>query len=837
MSNPIPGWTVEKVPTLGNRKRAGGKNFFVGRRAQVRGVPLPGGKEWGLLTTNELGDIRLYADLPTKEPRNVPLLSGDSADDATLIGWSGTGMPGQYRYMAVLPRPDGAWDLVHSHFWAGCLEHVRKHDASDNLLFHKPEQIGTLWGAPEIIDWRRDGGHDLLLGTQDGKLVRYARRPGDKLAFEEEGVPVMAQVAPIEWTGPIFPCVVDWDGGGRSDLLIGDGDGNVFLYRDVGEKEVAFSRPRQLVNAKGFIKVKGPASPTVMQQGKKRFLVVADGEGAVWSWPIERIKSYVTTDIFQALGGEQAGISPSYATGKWWMLRDASGPILVAAPERPVTRTDEDKRRRKPMVFDPPAPELSFAPPVEGLCEVHVTFRRPDRIAKEGMGEVAWTSDFDMQPMVKMRLSDEPMGMILQPGELHRGPRQEVFFKTADLTGKRLVLQQLEGFLVMEGGVPAYIESVRVTPFKTRAALKPRKKRVSVAGIADAVDWYLAFKVNTPAEVDEMVEQHRLSGMDLIYYKLGGGCWEYPSRIPEAASVVPDLPGSTEYDKAHVAQRIVCQEMINRVQLVAESCRKRGMQCYGWMRIQNHGERIHGKGPLDRFYVEHPEYLDKDPEGRPIQGKLCLGYPEVRAFHVKLIEEAMDLGCDGIMMDTMRHLPKVAWGDPVVEEFRRRYGLDMYTMPPFDARVMDLQIEVFDTFLREVRQAMKAKKPDAELHVRVCRAYPLMGCDPARWAREGIVEEVMIEDRKYNMTPDIEGLVAACKGTHCAASASFCRTRWGTERMPLHPFRIETEVAKWLQAGSKRIVFYETAGICENPEFSRAMRRINDPSDLPSRLY
>lgn len=830
------GWSIQKVRTLGARRRAGGEFFQVGHSSQIRGVPIPGRRDWGLLITNELGDLRLYANLPSEEPEEVPLLCGDEAAKAARIGYSSTGIPGQYRYMGILPRGDGAWDLIDSHWWSGKLELFRKHAAGPEMVFRKPEQIGTLWGIPELIDWRRDGRHDLLVGTQEGKLLRMPRTAdAEKVGFGD-GVPVQAQVAPIEFAGPVFPCVVDWEGKGRSDLLVGTGDGEVFLFQDVGQGEVEFARGRQLVSSRGFVTVKGPACPTVVMQGGKRHLLVADGDGVVWWWPIEQTTSYVTTDLFAALGGEAGGVRPGYERGQWWLLRDGTGPIVAAAPERIVAQTEQEKVERKAAVFDPPAPEIGLTPPVGGFCEVHVTFRTPDMVKEGSIGELHWSGDTGREPILKARLSDEKVGMVLQPGELHRGRRQEVFFKAADLTGRRIHLKQMEGFLTQEGGLPAYVESVRVTPLKSRPNLRGRK-RVSVAGIADAVDWYLAIKVNTPEEVDEMVEQHRISGMDLIYYKLGGGCWEYPSRIPEARSVVPDLPTMNEHDKAWCARRIETQESVNRVQLVVEACHRRGMQCYGWMRVQNHGERIFGKGPLDRFYVEHPEFLEKNLDGSPVSGKLCLGYPEVRAFHVALIEEAMEFGCDGILMDTMRHLPKVMYGDPVVEEFRTVYGLDMRRLPPMDERVMELQVGIFTRFLREVREAMLKKKGDAQLHVRVCRAWPLMGCDPGLWAREGIADEILIEDRKYNMSPDVAGLAAAVKGTRCAASGSFTRTRWGAEKMPLHAWRIRTETNRWLKAGSKRLVFYETAGICDNPELSRAMRAINDPNELPSRVF
>jgi hypothetical protein len=278
-------------------------------------------------------------------------------------------------------------------------------------------------------------------------------------------------------------------------------------------------------------------------------------------------------------------------------------------------------------------------------------------------------------------------------------------------------------------------------------------------------------------------------------------------------------------------------ENVNRVELAADACHRHGMEFFGWIRLQNHGEHIHGRFTLDRFYSEHPEYLEKNRWGEPVAGKLCLGYPEVRQFHARIAEEAIDLGADGILIETLRQLPKVLYGDPIVEEFRKRYGEDMCALSPFHPRVVDTQVEVMSTFLREIREAIRRKKPDAELHVRVGKAHALMGCDPGRWARDGLVDAVLINHRAQEpREPDVSALVEALRDTHCTPGATFARTYWGAERVPLHPYRIDKQVDKYYSQGARIIAFYETARVIPCPEFRRAIRRIGDPASVPSRV-
>ena len=698
MKTSLPaGWSTESVRMIGPRSRAGGEYFRLGTSPQIRAVRLPMSDEQALIVANELGDVRMYAGLPSRQPTELPLrIVGDGGpNDVARIGYSATGIPDNFHYVAVMPHPDGRmWDLLTCHLRYGALAICRKLERSPALHLDWPRPVMEARGVPEVVDWRRDGVFDLLLGQDDGRIIRIPRdRDSDKIAFGTPGILVAAGDVPIELPPPIFPCVVDWDGTGKSDLLVGAGDGTVMLFRDVGDDcGVKFARGRRLVDPQGFINVDGGASPTVMDHDGERSLLVADGGGAVWHWPVESVASYVTNDIRAAFGGEEAGIGDTYRKGSWRMRPDPEGVLLAAGPEPPV-RPSADPHD-VPTRYDPPAPELHLKPPAPGIYEIHLTLRKPD--------------DVPQAPVIRIRLSDESSTTLLKPGEFHKGSRQQVFFRTADLTGRRICIRQNIGRMTQEGAVPTYVESVRLVPVDRQPAARAGKKRTVVAAIFDAFDWYYTNRADTPEEMDELMANHRDAGFDLVYYKLGGGNREYPSRIPEARSVVPDLPTYTAAEKRFCKRLIEMQESINRVELAAAACQRLGMRCFGWIRVQNHAEHVsHGHFPLDRFFVEHQEYQEKNVDGQPlgVQGKLCLGYPEVRAFYIKIAEEAMDLGCDGIMVDTLRHLPKVMCGDPIVEEFRRRHGLDMRKLPPFDPRVMELQTEVFTEFLRELREA------------------------------------------------------------------------------------------------------------------------------------
>ena len=487
------------------------------------------------------------------------------------------------------------------------------------------------------------------------------------------------------------------------------------------------------------------------------------------------------------------------------------------------------------MVFDPLAPELRVKPPVSGMCEIHVTLYHP--VAMRNQPKENWSLSFCRKPIVRVRLSDDPVREYITTGEFTESPEQEVFFKSADLTGREICFSQMVGDHRYEGGFPAHITSVRLVPVgPTPSAL--RRKHPVVAGICDTQVWVWQTPLDTVEEVDEFVELHQRAGIEVFYMKLGGASWEYPSKHEDARGVTPDLPGYSEADKRYCEKLIEMLERVNRVKMAAEACHRRGMRCIGQMRIQNASEYIAQQINLDRFFVEHPELLEKNLEGTTIP-KLCLAYPEVQDYYNRIAVEVIDFGLDGIMVETLRHLPKVLWGDPVVEEFREHHALDMRALPPFDPRVVELQCDIFKRFVRSMRNAIKEANPDAELHIRLCKSHPLMGVDPEALAREGLVDQIIINHRAdAPREPDIEGIVRITRGTECRACAGVARTHsWGTEGMPLHPYVVEQKAKEFAQAGAAAVAFYETLNVLVYPEMRRAIRRISDPSVLPSRMF
>ena len=145
----------------------------------------------------------------------------------------------------------------------------------------KPEESVGVTGTASAVfahDWDGDGDLDLVVGDIRGNVYLIPNEgTKEKWSFgNHQQVTAGAQPLRVQG-GDAGPFVADWDADGKADLLVGSGDGSVWLYRNGAKlKGTELAVGRQLVPPAGDMYQNTPVEPT---RGMRAKVCAADWNG------------------------------------------------------------------------------------------------------------------------------------------------------------------------------------------------------------------------------------------------------------------------------------------------------------------------------------------------------------------------------------------------------------------------------------------------------------------------------------------------------------------------------------------------------------------------------
>jgi hypothetical protein len=124
-------------------------------------------------------------------------------------------------------------------------------DGSHRCAPRGSSTTGMIHSRVAVIDWNGDGLPDLLVGGSRGQVLFYPNTGTRKKPSFPYAHLVKADGKPLDVGWSAAPLAVDWDGDGRVDLLCGAERNRILFYRNVGN-----NRKPRLVN-KGFVLADG----------------------------------------------------------------------------------------------------------------------------------------------------------------------------------------------------------------------------------------------------------------------------------------------------------------------------------------------------------------------------------------------------------------------------------------------------------------------------------------------------------------------------------------------------------------------------------------------------
>jgi hypothetical protein len=192
-------------------------------------------------------------------------------------------------------------------------------------------------------------------------------------------------------------------------------------------------------------------------------------------------------------------------------------------------------------------------------------------------------------------------------------------------------------------------------------------------------------------------------------------------------------------------------EWLNPLEEFTKLGHEAGIKVFASLRLIG-GSRPYNRYPINwaRFFWEHPEWAKRDKEGN-MCGNSSIAFEGVRKHWLKLLEEALELGIDGIQLHLNRASPFVMYEEPVVKKYMELYGVDPRTETD-DKRWKRHTASYMTQFIREIRELLD-KKPGRQLSVTVAGyeefkpGEPGDGVDTDTLASEGLVDYVFLFDK------------------------------------------------------------------------------------------
>jgi hypothetical protein len=163
--------------------------------------------------------------------------------------------------------------------------------------------------SARAADWDADGRPDLLAGDTDGFIWLFRNQSGQRFPQFALGEKLRVGDRPLSVTatgGHARLDVCDWNNDGKSDLVVADGHGTLTLFRNHGETtRPVLSAGEPLLSDGKPIKIGGRASVLVCDwdHDRRKDLVLADDKGYYWNRNLGTDEAPVLAPIAPILPG------------------------------------------------------------------------------------------------------------------------------------------------------------------------------------------------------------------------------------------------------------------------------------------------------------------------------------------------------------------------------------------------------------------------------------------------------------------------------------------------------------------------------------------------------
>jgi hypothetical protein len=311
------------------------------------------------VTLTETANVSLYANLvPTKEVKNLSA-SRDSINGRKGLSVSGAAVP----FLVDFDNDDDLDLLVGEDSGQLSLFSNMQLLGRNQLSFDQGISLDlpVLPGAvPFIADWDNDGRKDLFVGQSDGTVKLFANIGSEVAPSFGPGEDLSAGGGTLSVGASAAPVVFDYNSDGAKDLLVGNGAGQVVVYYNQGTDAAPLLNDSVLV-----YQATGSVVPFLTDwdaDGQQDLLLTVDGAVTIYSHVEGQFQPQIQ---FSEKRSNYTAAFPIdlYGLGKGLLVGQADGQLLYMSgtslkPAASFVSALQDKVAELTALVDLEAPEL-----------------------------------------------------------------------------------------------------------------------------------------------------------------------------------------------------------------------------------------------------------------------------------------------------------------------------------------------------------------------------------------------------------------------------------------------------------------------------------------------
>lgn len=211
--------------------------------------------------------------------------------------------------------------------------------------------------------------------------------------------------------------------------------------------------------------------------------------------------------------------------------------------------------------------------------------------------------------------------------------------------------------------------------------------------------------------IRKLLETAKNRGINRVHFRTsvcGKVC--YPSRV------------MTTFDSEYRLFALALAESMKKLdplETTIKICKELNIEIYAWVTLFD----SYFPGLEDGFFAKNPGCLMESRDGKQVlRGIPCYAEEKTQQYRLAEVKELVDYGIDGIFYSLHSHtICTRAEGDlagedvfgynkPIVNEYRKRYGIDIRKQPFDKMKWYKLHGEYFTAFLKKVKKVLRNKK-------------------------------------------------------------------------------------------------------------------------------